>query len=108
MKYLICCNKIVPWTELIHVAEQEDEFLYPKRLVHGTCPTCSKSFSYTGREIVGLSDEDFYFCLACVSYKPLEFDACEPVFRSKRHWQEIKCDCCGETLLAGYSRKNQP
>ena len=108
MKYLICCNKIIRWTALKHVAEQEDGFLYPKRLVHGTCPTCNKSRTYTGREIVGFTDEDFYFCLACVSYKPLEFDSYEPVFSNKRHWMNIVCDCCGETLLAGQLRKNQP
>ena len=103
MIYIIHCGKIMPWTSLEDVAE------YPQDdLVQGTCPTCKSSFTYKGRQIVGFEANDYYFCLACVAYKSDEFEFCEPVFANKRHWKNIHCDICGETLAAGRDRRNQP
>jgi len=108
VKYLICCGEIIRWTALRHVAEQQDDFLEPKRLVHGTCPTCNRSFSYTGREIVGFEAEGYYACLACYSYKPEDFSHHEPVFANRRNWTNLRCDICEETLFAGLERHYLP
>ena len=111
MKYLICCNKIVPWYDLDSVAIQEDQDLLVKtghRIILGKCPTCKTTRAYHGQLVAGFELDGSYVCLACYSYKPEEFKDYNAFYANRRWWKRSLCDICGEELAEGYIRKYAP